>query len=176
MGYPTTQVHPLCASYVERTIIQRATARNRQFLTSIVRASNTCPAVVHLYPEPPQPQMVRLKTITAHQAPTCEAGEHIHQICPKNRKRRSQRTKTSRNMGIHNSLRPNRQTQVHAQHCPRLIEIHIHHLLVKISISTHHHWVDTCIHSHLLHHSSIYLNPIRSSYNRTLTLLLHLSR
>ena len=82
MGYPTTQVHPLCASDVERTIIQRATARNRKFIASIVRASNMHPAVVHLYPEPPQPQMVRLQTLPVHQAPMAKASKHICQICP----------------------------------------------------------------------------------------------
>ena len=96
MGYPTTQVHPLCASDVERTVIKRATARNGKFLASIVRASNTYPTVVHLYPEPPQPQMARLQTLPAHQAPMGKAREHICQIHSKNRKRRSQRTKTSR--------------------------------------------------------------------------------
>ena len=69
-------------------------------------------------------------------------------------------------MGIHNSLRPNRQTQVHTLHHVMQTEIHTHHLLVTISISTHHHQVDTCIHPHLLHHSSIYLNLVRSPYNK----------
>ena len=72
MGYPTTQVHPLCALDVERTIIQRATARNGELIATIVRVSNMLPVVAHLYPEPPQPQMVRLQILPAHQALTGE--------------------------------------------------------------------------------------------------------
>ena len=76
-GIPNHTGTPLCASDVERIIIQGATARNRKFIASIVRASNMHPVVMHLYPEPPQPQMVRLQTLLAHQDPTGEAGEHI---------------------------------------------------------------------------------------------------
>ena len=67
----------------------------------------------------------------------CKASEPIHQVCPKTRERRSHRTKTSRSIGIHNSLRPNRHAPAHKQHHPGQTEIHNHHLLVKISTSTH---------------------------------------
>ena len=173
MRHPTTQVHPLCASDVEGTITQNSTARNEEFIARTVRASNMHRAVVHLYPEPLQPQMVKPGTLPAHQAQTGEASKPIHQICPKTRERRSHRTKTSRRIGIHNSLRPKRQALAHKQYHPGWTEIHNHHLLVTISISTHPHQVDTCIHPH---HSSIYPNLVRSLYDKILTLLLHFSR
>ena len=118
MRHPTTQVHPLCASDVEGTITQNSTARNEEFIARTVRASNTHPAVVHLYPEPLQPQMVKPQTLHQHiRLRWHEASEPIHQIHPKTRER-SHRTKTSRRIGIHNSLRPNRQAQAHKQHHP----------------------------------------------------------
>ena len=46
--------------------------------------------VVHLYLGLPQLQMGRLQTLPAQQVPKGKAGKHIHQIHPKNRKRRSQ--------------------------------------------------------------------------------------
>ena len=70
MRYPTTQVHPLCASDVERTITQNHTVGNEEFIATTAGASNTHPAVVHSHPEPLQPQMMKLQTLPAHQAQT----------------------------------------------------------------------------------------------------------
>ena len=176
MRYPTTWMHLLCASGVERTITQRATAKKRRSLASTVRASNTHHDVVYLYLGLPQLQMGRLQTLPAQQVLTGEASKHTHQICPENRKRRSQNTKINRKRDSHSSPRHDRQMQVHTEHHLRGIVIHNHHPLANISILTHHHWVDTCIHLCLLHHSSIHLNQVRSSYNKILTLLLHSSR
>ena len=117
MRHPTTQVHPLCASDVEETITQNSTARNEEFIARTVRASNTHPTVVHSYPEPLQPQMVKPQTLPAHQAQMGKASKPIHQIHPETRER-SHRTKTSRRIGIHNSLRPNRQALAHKQYHP----------------------------------------------------------
>ena len=91
------------------------------------------PAVVHLYPEPHQLQMVKPQTLPAHWAQTGKASDPIHQVCPETRERRSHRTKTSIRVGI----RPNRQALAHKQYHPGWIGIHNHHLLVTISISTH---------------------------------------
>ena len=116
--HPTTQVQPLCASDVEETITQNSTARNEEFIAGTVRASNTHLTVVHLYPEPLQPQIVKPQTLPAHQAQMGEASKPIHQICIEIREKRSHRTKTNRRIGIHNSLRPNRQAPAHKQYHP----------------------------------------------------------
>ena len=89
MRYPTTQMHLLCASGVERTITQRATAKKRRSLASTVRASNMHHDVVHLYLGLPQLQMGRLQTLPAQQVLTGKAGKHTCQIHPENRKKKS---------------------------------------------------------------------------------------
>ena len=132
--------------------------------------------VVHSYLGLPQLQMGRLQTLPAQQVPTDEAGKHIHQICPGNRKRRSQSTRTNKKRGSHNDPQHNRQMQEHTWHHARGMKIHSHHLLADTNISTHHQQADTCTHHHLLHHSSIYLKQVRSLYNKILPLLLHSNR
>ena len=137
------------------------------------------PIVVHSYLELCQPQMVRLLMLPVLQAPAPmgKVSKHIHQIFLKSRGRRSLRIRTGKRENTHNNPRFSKMALVLTQHHPRQIESHSHPLKGTNSISIHHlHQVDTCIHLHCHHHSSIYLNWVRSLYNKIPTQLLHSSR
>ena len=153
---PKAWVNPLCVSDVAETAIQNITAKITKFPADIARARHTPPIAVHSFQKPHLPQMLRHQTLPA---PTDEASEDAHQVCPASR-RRSPRTRRDKKGNIHRNHRPSKMTTVLAQYHTRQTEMHSLHHKGNNSIPTH------CPHNR-------YPSMVRLWSSKTLALPLH---
>ena len=131
---PKAWANPLCVSDVVEMAIQNITAKTTKFPADTAKVRCMPPVAVHSFQEPHQPQMVRHLTLLA---PTDEASELTHQVCPTSR-RRSPRARRGRKRNIPRNPRSSKMTLVLTQHHTRQTEICRHHHKDNNSISTHH--------------------------------------